>query len=232
MRKFLPGLLLVLVAVPAIASEPPSRDVRMTASATIDATGHVTALAWDTDDAMARLVAPRLDPVVRAWEFVPGARDGVPAETSTQLVVGVRATADADGGLSLRLLDAHTGAGGTAMAPPRYPSAALRANDEGRVIVEVAINADGSGTVIGSHVEATGSQRIFLDAARNAVKHWRFVPEIVGGQALPATIKVPVTFCTRGKLSFCPDGVPANAPTFEPAGSAVALKTPIADVGF
>ena len=209
------------------ADAPPPRTFVVSAIATVDATGHVAKLEWRGGDALQALTLPRLEPVVKAWTFVPASIDGVPAETRTVLSVAMRAQADAGGGLELFVLGAKTGASDAKLTAPRFPSAALRAGDDARVTLELAVNADGTATVADAEIEATGSKSAFLAAAREAAKQWRFIPETVGGHAVPATLSVPVTFCVTNKQPWCANGGGAMTPV--PADSALTFATPVVE---
>ena len=73
--------------------------------------------------------------------------------------------------------------------PPRYPGAALRAQESGSVIVEFTVETDGS--VSNPRVVRADPPRVFDREAIGAVRRWRFEP-----------IPVPVT--TRRTIGFRP----------------------------
>jgi len=76
--------------------------------------------------------------------------------------------------------------------PPIYPSDARAAGHQGRVILVVSVNSDGSVTDIAI---ATSSGFGSLDAAAiEAVHQWRFSPATLKGDAVKAEILVPVRF--------------------------------------
>ena len=99
----------------------------------LDATGHITALG--AEGAAVDALREKLEPVVRAWTFVPGAVNGKPAATETMLSVQVAfdSIAGTDD-LSVRVVDVRTGGGlspvGSKM--PRFPRDALRRMMSGR----------------------------------------------------------------------------------------------------
>lgn len=75
---------------------------------------------------------------------------------------------------------------------PRYPSVARRRNQQGIVRVEVQLDERGQQqklTLTGSSGVASLDQ-----AALDAVKNWRFRPEIVDGRAVPSRVEIPIEF--------------------------------------
>jgi len=75
---------------------------------------------------------------------------------------------------------------------PDYPAISRRLGEEGLVLLQVQVTADGKA---GSVELKTGSGSDRLDeAALEAVKKWRFVPAKRGDQAVSASVAVPVRF--------------------------------------
>jgi protein TonB len=75
---------------------------------------------------------------------------------------------------------------------PNYPTISRRLGEEGLVLLQVQVTADGKA---GSVELQTGSGSDRLDeAALEAVKKWRFVPAKRGDQAVSASVVVPVKF--------------------------------------
>src|SRR3546814_17233361 len=81
----------VLAAVCGIATagskQPETFDVWLRAGVQIDETGHVQDLQWEEQSKVHALIAKRLAPVVRSWEFEPATADGQPAPTQTGLLI-------------------------------------------------------------------------------------------------------------------------------------------------
>jgi protein TonB len=76
--------------------------------------------------------------------------------------------------------------------PPRYPEAARRRGEQGRVVLQVDVSADGAPVDV---TVAEGSGIPSLDAAAlNAVRQWRFVPATRAGKPVAAVARVPVRF--------------------------------------
>ena len=74
--------------------------------------------------------------------------------------------------------------------PPTYPSIALAAKISGYVILEATIGEDG--TV--RDVRVLKSIPLLDDAAKEAVRQWRFTPTLLNGQPVSVLMTVTVTF--------------------------------------
>jgi protein TonB len=79
--------------------------------------------------------------------------------------------------------------------PPDYPSDALLARAEGRVLLRADVGSDG--LVDDLAVEDTSGWPSMDDAALKAVRRWRFVPARRGGVAVACQVLVPVRFSIR-----------------------------------
>ena len=84
----------------------------------------------------------------------------------------------------------HPGAPGN--PPPRYPESARRQGREGQVILAVRLAPDGS--VLEVQVDRSSGHRALDDAARAAVRRWRFQPAVGAAQGQAASVHVPITF--------------------------------------
>jgi periplasmic protein TonB len=79
---------------------------------------------------------------------------------------------------------------------PDYPSISRRLGEQGRVLLRVLVAVDGTANSV---VVQTSSGSSRLDQATlAAVKKWRFVPARHGGQAVVASVIVPVSFSIEG----------------------------------
>lgn len=79
---------------------------------------------------------------------------------------------------------------------PNYPSVSRRLGEQGKVLLHVQVTADG---IAASVTLQNSSGYARLDqAALAAVKKWRFVPAKRGGQAVSASVVVPVSFSIEG----------------------------------
>ncbi|MDR2837151.1 MAG: energy transducer TonB, partial [Azonexus sp.] len=75
---------------------------------------------------------------------------------------------------------------------PSYPALSRRLGEEGAVKLRVLVTADGRAATV-ELVQSSNFPRLD-EAARQAVAHWRFVPARRGGEAVEATVIVPVVF--------------------------------------
>jgi hypothetical protein len=235
MSRPLLALALALLFVPsARAADLPVREVWLTADVTVDAQGRIEALEWVQGEALEHLVAPRIEAKVRAWEFTPGAIDGVAAPTQTSLSVQVRAEALADGGLALKFLDAFTGPRVVSLTAPRYPKGAIRQGFDAQAMVDFEVLADGSVKVHDVEVATNGKAGVFAAAVREHAATWRYRPELVGDRVLPVRRKSPVWFCVQGGArSWCDKrkaelAAKAAARTAEEAAAAAASQSAVA----
>jgi protein TonB len=77
--------------------------------------------------------------------------------------------------------------------PPTYPIAAIRDGQQGTVLLRVQVDPDGKAASV--VIERSSGSRVLDNAARQQVlRHWRFVPAQVDGQAVAAVGLVPVSF--------------------------------------
>src|SRR3546814_10446366 len=152
----------VLAAVCGIATagskQPETFDVWRRAGLQIDESGHVQDLRWEEQSEVHELIATRLAPIVRSWEFEPATADGQPAPTQTGLLIHILADELADGSVAMRLADARTGPTALTLAPPSYPMDAVRSGVEATVTVTVEVNADGSPRIVETAYENSRSE--------------------------------------------------------------------------
>ena len=74
---------------------------------------------------------------------------------------------------------------------PRYPAVALSARIQGLVILDAVIDVDGNVR----DVRTLRSSSPLLEAAAiEAVRHWRFTPTLLNGEAVPIVMTVTVSF--------------------------------------
>ncbi len=75
---------------------------------------------------------------------------------------------------------------------PDYPQIAQDQGWEGRVLLRVHVLADGSPESV--TVQTGSGRRVLDEAARDAVRNWRFVPARRGEQAVDGWVTVPIDF--------------------------------------
>ena len=76
--------------------------------------------------------------------------------------------------------------------PPRSPSEALRRGERGTVLVRVEVDANGAPAGV-ALVQRSGSRELDR-AAMEAVRKWRFMPAQRDGQAVAASLVIPIDF--------------------------------------
>ncbi len=75
---------------------------------------------------------------------------------------------------------------------PAYPESARRRRESGRVMLRVAVSAEGRATEV-AVAESSGSA-VLDAAAADAVRAWRFVPATRGGLTVAGVADVPIRF--------------------------------------
>lgn len=215
----------------AAETDKTTRKAWLRAGIVLDATGKLGSIEWIGTKPNDRLVTAPLEAVIRGWEFEPGKVDGVPAATETGLLLHVELHKTAEGGVSLNIDDARTGAFSLKQDPPAYPREQAMRGVQAHVVV--IVKTDGTGQVTSATIgeyegsnPAARSRKDFEAAALNAVKSWTYRTEQVGGNGLATTLRVPISFCfadqwcERNKIK---DGMlPADA---SPPGMAMATDS-------
>lgn len=75
---------------------------------------------------------------------------------------------------------------------PAYPRLSRQLGEQGKVLLRVRVTAEGKATQV-TEAQSSGSARLD-EAARQAVRQWRFVPAQRGGRAVDAWVLVPIVF--------------------------------------
>lgn len=75
---------------------------------------------------------------------------------------------------------------------PDYPPVALRAREEGTVLLRVQVDALGNPTEV--EVARSSRSRELDRAARDAVRKWKFSPALENGQSVASVVEVPIDF--------------------------------------
>lgn len=75
---------------------------------------------------------------------------------------------------------------------PAYPPEAFRAGEEGTVMVQARIDANG--TVSGVEIVRRSGSRTLDRAAMSEVRTWKFRPAMRDGKVVAATVQVPVDY--------------------------------------
>jgi periplasmic protein TonB len=76
--------------------------------------------------------------------------------------------------------------------PPRYPEEARKLHQEGRVMLEIAVTAEGR--VNGVKLKESSGFPLLDQAAIEGVQNWKFRPARMGGLRIDTIVDVPVRF--------------------------------------
>jgi TonB family protein len=77
--------------------------------------------------------------------------------------------------------------------PPAYPEAARAARVQGTVVLQATISKDG----LVEDLVIINGHPLLNDAAIQAVRQWRYRPQVVNGQAIPVITTITVNFAMR-----------------------------------
>ncbi len=75
---------------------------------------------------------------------------------------------------------------------PAYPPLSRRMGEEGKVVLRVSVNAQGSADSVEIRT-SSGSQRLD-ESALNTVRNWKFIPAKRGNTAVQSWVLVPINF--------------------------------------
>lgn len=148
-------------------------------------------------------IKARLRDQIETWQFVPAARDGVPAASRTYVYVALEGVDDGKGGLGVRIRSAATGAELADVNMSGLLIAGNRLQEEGAVTIDVAYDEGGkivSAVVTDSktfdgHRFTGRAGRHFRKNMLAAAQAWKFIPEQVEGHPKAGSGRVPVHFC-------------------------------------
>jgi protein TonB len=79
---------------------------------------------------------------------------------------------------------------------PIYPILAQQARISGAVVIDAVIDKQGS--VV--EMRTVSGQPILVLAATEALRHWKYEPTTIGGEAVPVRLLVTITFHWKGRL--------------------------------
>ena len=112
----------------------------------------------------------------------------VPASDASSKIPGADATTLHRTGAS----EAFLKPGYARNPPPVYPEAARKLKQQGRVLLEVAVTAEGR--VGAARVKQSSGYPLLDEAALKGVGHWRFRPASAGGLRIATSVDVPIRF--------------------------------------
>lgn len=92
---------------------------------------------------------------------------------------------------SVPLTAATTAPKPVSITKPEFPATLRKNGKEGRAVVKIRIEADGS---VSDVAVKSADEPAFGEAAAAAVKTWKFEPATRDGQAVPISVEMPVVF--------------------------------------
>jgi protein TonB len=120
---------------------------------------------------------------------------GIPSESKNGAAIGASETAtdrQVSGGNSL------TGVAYLLNPKPIYPRESRRRKEQGIVLLEVLVSAEGCPQEI--CLKQSAGYRLLDDAALKAVKAWRFVPAQSGNVKIASRVEIPIRFQLSASL--------------------------------
>lgn len=90
------------------------------------------------------------------------------------------------------------------LKPPRYPAAALRRLEGGKVVAVIDVDAQGHAASV--HIESSEPAGVFDAAVMEAARRWRFRPAREHGHPVAGRVRVPVHFDTEVPETPAPAG--------------------------
>lgn len=189
---------MMFCCAPAFAAAKDGEPVslRLSWRVSLDAQGHVTQLQAKPDKRVERMTAVRdsVEKKIRSWQFTPGAVNGVPQATETNLVVTTTLLPRSGDDYEIRIDEARTGAEIAKVQVPRYPQGAARNGTSGLVVLRIEFDADGKVTSALADKDETKAAAALIKASLDAVKTWTFQPERVAGRGVAGTTELPMCF--------------------------------------
>ena len=79
---------------------------------------------------------------------------------------------------------------------PAYPGVSRRLREQGRVLLRVLVNVNGSADEV--QLRTSSGYARLDEAARDTVRRWKFVPAKRGAEPVPAWVLIPISFRLEG----------------------------------
>lgn len=98
---------------------------------------------------------------------------------------------------------------------PQYPAEAVKNHEQGTVVLNVLVGADGNVHKIVADPASQASPSL-IKAASEAVNQWHFNPEMKNGQAVAGYARVPVKFAMSNVSAEAPVATPPPPPPAPP----------------
>lgn len=176
----------VLTAMTAIAGQAAAGERVHTWAVGLDGDGQVS--SWQLHAGEAGAYADGIAEQLQHWRFEPARAGGKDMLTFVRVV----SQPLADG--TPKVLQVGAGPAPNHLTLPEYPVAAQRNGEEGVVVLQLQLDADGQ--VRDPQVHALQGQvsRRMAASALAAARDWRFTPERIDGQAVAGSVLIPVCF--------------------------------------
>lgn len=150
----------------------------------------------DVEDATVR----KLQQDLRSWVFQPALVDGRPVPTSTWLRVVAIPSTD---GAAPTVLSATVGPAPESLRKPEFPTAAGRRGQQGVVVLELDMDAQGRIDAVSVRDTVGNISRAMAEAAVAAAHGWTFRPERVAGVPMAGKLMMPVCFVVASDSQAC-----------------------------
>jgi TonB family protein len=111
----------------------------------------------------------------------------------------------------------------TKMVQPIFPPIAREKGVQGRVVIDATVTPDGKV----KEMEAISGEPLLVNAFKDALKKWRFEPQLRDGHAIPFITRVGMTFGYEGTVTESNEDPPPAATTAAPSGAATASSQPL-----
>lgn len=138
------------------------------------------------------LLPPEPAPIVTAAAEAPSPVVAPPPPAPPSPVVAPPAPAPAPAAFTPPVFDADY----LDNPPPAFPSLSRRMGEQGRVILRVLVSPGGGAAEV--QVRTSSGHDRLDQAARDAVRRWKFVPARRGEQAVAAWVLIPISFRLEG----------------------------------
>jgi TonB family protein len=158
---------------------------------TVDEQGNVSqAESWVGEQVLAQAAIQ----AVKKWKYRPVLIEDEPFAFSGEMVftfqLGKRALVSEEGKSPLRRVACTMEGALVYRVDPEYPRAARTAHVAGDVVLDVLINKQGRV----EEVKATSGHPLLIQSAIDAVRQWRYQPQMVGHEAVAVQGRVVVKF--------------------------------------
>ena len=160
----------------------------------LDATGKVAKVDVDRANTTAAgdLQAAAVD-AAQGWKFKPGEKDGRPVGGVVRIPVNFFLHAvnppSSSGAIAPSVDIAYKNAN-----PPRYPIEAMEKREQGTVMLDVTVDANGNVANVAVDPKGTNAAAVLQSAAIAAASKWKFIPGVKGGRPVGGAVEVPVNF--------------------------------------